>query len=994
MSDKTKYSPNILLKYSCIGIFLLCFSPLFAQMPLFFEQISIKEGLPHNAVYDIKQDHNGFMWFGTRQGLVRYDGYRFYNINHIVLDKDYLLTSINSIFIDSQQRLWVGTETQGVFVLEINKNKWHKIYLNAEVQFPEITTFFEDNQHNVWIGSIQSGCFLLSKDGVLIQHFQTAQGLGGNSVFDFSQDEQNKIWIAASGMGINCYNTQTQKIEHFIPANNSNKINTFRKVIHLNKDGILWIGAQTEGVFTFDTNTNTFQNVDNELFAKLKNTVIADIIEKENGELWFATDGNGLFAYYPTLEKIQHEIYNPRSNRSLNTNNLLRLFMDKNQNIWVATFNGGINIWKKHKTYFPTHQEWTNTDFTLSNQSILSICKTANQEVWVGTDGGGIDIWNITKQQWRHLSTPQFPSGKVVKTIFEDSKKNLWIGYFNMGLDKYNPATGQLQHFRRAENSNFNPNDDNVWSIAEDLNGNIWIGTLGGGLNCFHPANQTFNHFDLPSNSASLTTNDAIFSLLCVENTLWVGTKNSGIFIIDLNNNQVKHLVQTNATNSLAANDIRCIFKDSKGRIWVGTESGGLHQWLGNDTFRRIGTQEGLLSNVVMSIEEGNDHTLWCSSFQGLSHFNPENSVVINYDFHNAAYNNQFNHIASAKLDDGTLCFGGINGINIIQDKYLAQTLPLPKVMLSELKILNKSILANDKSGILHTDIAHTNAIILDYTQNLCTIDFSALDYTSPIDIRYAYQLEGLDKTWHYITAAEPSVTYNLSPGAYTFKVFVVNGSSNDMQNNITTLKINVTPPFWKTIWFNILVVCSLILIGIVLFNLYTQRQEERWNAKTIAQEKEILHLQNENLAKEIEGKTNELMSKALQMGHKNEMMQNIMEILKTLKTEQTETNLKKIRTLEKIVTAELQDEDNWQQLNVYFDKVNQNFTERLIKAFPNLTQNDLRLCILIKLNLSAKEMANLLNVSVPGIEKGKYRLKKRLNLSVEEDLNEFLRGY
>ena len=997
---------NVIHLVFCIKIIaFLCLSPhLCRSQPLYFDYLTIKEGLPHNTVYSIAQDNFGYIWLGTHNGLVRYDGYDFRSYQRVKNknSQELIIRSVHALLLDTKGKMWIGTDSDGLFTYDTHSGEWAKINDSQAIK-SRINTIFEDRKGNIWIATMGGGCFALDASNQIIQRFSVENGvLQNNNVFSFAQGNDNKIWIASAGQGLYYFDFIQEKFG--VVHNNlspNEDLNSFRKCLFYDKNNTLWIGTEGDGLYLYDTQNNNFTHYKKGASRNIPSNTISDICQMADGTFWLSSDGDGLMQCHPSSMTFSSENYQAELRNGLNTNNLLKIFADKDNNVWIATFNGGVNIWKKYKTHFPNLKEWSKHNIELSNRSVLGICESRNNQIWFATDGAGLNVWDKNKQNWQHFSATQgsnnnFPSGNVAKSIIKDSKGNLWVGYFGKGLDCYNPNTEKNQHFQKDINNIDALSGENVWSLAEDTNGNIWIGTLDGGLNQFDPLTGKFKRYLQNPNISSTIIENSVFAILPDESgNVWVGTQNNGLDYLDPRTGIFTHFQnEENNLESISGNDIRCIFKDHKKRLWIGTESGGLNQWLGNGKFKRFNTTNGLLNNAIMSINEDDNGILWLSSFQGISRFDVDKMHVFNYNFHVSERNNQFNQLSSIKMLDGTLCFGGINGVNFIHPNQILENTLIPNVYISDFKVFNHSIIPNDGTNILTQSLDETKEINLSYTQNLFSFEFSALEFTNPHELNYAYILEGFDKEWRYVNGDERSVSYSsLSHGVYTFKVKASN-SNGLWSDKITEIKIIIHPPFWKTIWFRLLIMLALVALAVWAFRIYTQRREEQWKAAIVEQEKEILRLQNEKLGAEIEGKTTELMSKALQMGHKNEVMQKLKDGFSELRKDQSDINLKKIKSLENIVNFELQDEDNWQQLNLYFDQVNHNFTEKLLKAFPHLTQNDLRVCILVKLNLSIKEMAALLNVSVQGIEKSKYRLKKRLNLNSEDDLTDFLRRF
>jgi ligand-binding sensor domain-containing protein len=968
-----------------------------------FDYLTIKEGLPHNTVNAIAQDNSGFMWLATQSGLLRYDAYSFQTFPKVKTRKGQELNirSAHALLYDSQERLWIGTEADGLLLHNVKTGEWSQV-IDFQTVNSRINAIFEGKNGSFWIATMGNGCFYLDQKLQIKQHLRNENGyFQNNNIFAFGQNQKDKIWIAGAGTGLYVYDmaaASMQQIHNQITLNED--LNAFRKCLFFDEKQQLWIGTEGDGLYILNTQNNIFQHYKKGTALAIPSNTISDIRAMPDGKIWLSSDGDGLLECDPNNMVFSSEKSTPTFYNTLNTNNLLKIFLDKNANVWLATYNGGINIFKRNKTHFSNLKEWSKQNIELANRSVLGLFASKNSaQLYCATDGGGLNIWQNNRQSWQTLQAKNnnlfFPSGNVPKAILEDSRSNLWVGYFNRGLDCYNSKTGKNKHFSKNVNDYNALSGENIWALCEDKNNDIWAATLDGGLNKISlSANKITRYLHDPYLPNSIAEN-SIFCVLSDENNkIWLGTQNSGLDFFDPVSEIFTHFKHSENPKSISANDIRCVYKDHENRLWIGTESGGLNLWLGDGNFQHFNTADGLLNNAIMNIIEDDNGMLWLSSFQGISRFNPYNFYVTNYDFHTPNLSNQFNQLSATKLPDGTLCFGGINGIHFIDPKQILNESKARKVEISVFKLFNHLIVPNDETNILSKSWIETKEIVLDYTQNSFEIEFSALAFCNQNELKYAYQLEGADKEWRYCDGNKHSAAYNnLSHGNYVFHVKTTN-NNGEWSEEIREIKIIIKPPFWKTFWFRLLVFLILATAAAWAFRLYTQHREAQLKAEIVTQEREILYLQNEKLVSDVRIKNTELMSKALQMAHKSEIMQKIKDGLSEFRKDQNETSLKKLRTLENIVNFELQDEDNWQQLNIYFNQINQNFTERLLKDFPNLTQNDIRVCILIKLNLSVKEMAILLNVSVPGIEKSKYRLKKRINLNIEDDLNDFLRKF
>lgn len=958
------------------------------------------------------------MWFGTQDGLVRFDGYecRVFKQN----ERDtagFQGKSIHCMLEDRQGNLWVGTRSDGINFRDIKTGQFKN--LKYESAFKNIAkswikTIFEDQNGRVWIGTINDGLLVFDPKTRSSKRFDNKNtALRDNSVSKVIQDENGTIWVATNGKGIYFFDEKQQNFQqiHADTEGGDTDFDSFRKTLFSDKKGNLWVGTEGSGLYRIQLATLQIKRFT--LKNGLASNNIMGIAMNKNGALLLATDGGGLNIFDPMTQIFSVFAYEKTPN-SLNTNALFDVLIDHDENVWLGTYNGGINVFKTHKTWFDTYTRTGNKSGELSHRSVLSLCKTSDGQIFVGTDGGGLNVLDKKNKTFSVISNNPTGYGNVVKTIYEDRQKRLWLGYFNDGLSLFDRKTNNFTHFRSNPNDPLSISGNNVWSIAEDENSNLWLGIIGGGLNFFDTQKKQFQRFRHAENDPLSISSDDVMSVFLDKNKqVWVGTNTEGLNLLEQQTGHFTHFKHLNNTStSISANDIISIFQDSKERLWIGTESGGLNLWLGNGQFEHFTTQNGLISNAIMGILEDKNGYLWLSTYKGISRFDVEKRAFLNFDFHRNPYftANQFNQAATLLDTEGSLYFGGINGLTLINPQNIPNSEEKPRIAFTDFKIFNKSVDAGalaDGRTILDKSLENATEIRLSYADNTFSFEFAALDFTDPFKSQYAYKMEGFDNDWRTTTGEQRLITYtNLDPATYIFRVKGTN--NNGIWSDEKIIKVIIAPPFWKTWWFKFLIFLGLTALGFLALRIYTTRREMALKQKVLESERSILTLTNENLAAEqsilqlqnekmsdeIQAKNTELMSKAVQTAHKNEILIGIKEQLETVRTATDLEKAKLLRGLNATLMTEIEGEKSWEQFSTYFDQVNQNFTAELLKKHPSLTQNDLRMCALTRLNMSNKEMAALLNVSIPGIEKSRYRLKKRLGLSVEEDLDGYLRAF
>jgi ligand-binding sensor domain-containing protein/DNA-binding CsgD family transcriptional regulator len=1030
-------------KYILLLFFLSLQTVFFAQNPYFFESITATNGLPHQTVYRVVQDKKGFIWFGTQRGLMRYDGYtcRLFGQTQVGTE-GFSGKPIHALMEDRQGNLWVGTHSGDVCKRDVLTGKFR--YLTDTTTFKalinkRIQAFFEDNNGRIWIGTLDDGLLIYDPKTNKTEHLNHANsGLSNNAVFAFAQDKTGRIWVATSGEGINYLdlNSKTFKQRYADIPN----FNGYQKTLLLDEKNNLWIGSDGTGLYRLNLTTDIITHFRAQNDGKSINSdAVMNLALNKNNELLIATDGGGLNVFNAELNTFKVYKNDNKNTGSLNTNALYDVCVDAANNVWVATFNGGVNVHKAHQMRFDFLTYTGNRANELNNRSVLGMSQTADGSIFIGTDGGGLNQFNRQTNSFSFIKNDNKIPNNVVKTIFEDKEKQLWLGYFNGGLARYNRQNGTFKHYQSNPNDPLSISNNSVWSIAVEVSGQLWIGTVGKGVNLFNPKTETFQHFNHQNNDPQSLSHDGIMVVYAdKKDRIWIGTEHSGLNLFNREKNNFTHFqYRKNDPLSINSDFIRSVFEDSKGRLWIGTEGGGLNLYLGDNKFKHFTTKNGLISDAIMGISEDAQGYLWLSAYEGIARFDTERDSFQNFKFNKTLDNrgNQFNQAAILRINNGELLFGGINGLNIINPELITPNLIKPRIVFTDFKVFDKSIINGELDGrtLFNGDINDAKTIHLSYKDNAFSIEFAALDFTESSRNQYAFKMDGFDKEWQYNSGEQRLVTYtNLDAGTYIFHVRGTN-NSGQWSDNEAVVTIVIAPPFWNTWWFKLLIFLSAIGLCIGVFRVYLMRREMELKQRVLESEQEILSLnnqqlaseqailnlknqqleseqsilnlknqqleseqeilslQNEKLTTEIDTKNNELLSKAVQMAHKNELLSGIKDDLETIKTANETERLKSLRTLTRTLESEIENKESWDQFLLYFNQTHQNFIHELQAKHPNLTQNDLRMCALTRLNMSNREMATLLNISITGIEKSRYRLKKRLDLTVEEDLSKYL---
>ncbi len=967
-----------------------------------FDYLTINEGLSNNTIYTILEDRDGFLWLGSRDGLNRFDGYECAIYKSSAQDSTSLSDNrIQCLYEDKKGNIWVGLRRGGINILQRKthtfvRNPFPKASLPFDLSKVTIQTIFEDSFGGIWIGTLGNGIIHTNSSLDKFEFFSTksknkTQILNSDLVFDFAEDAQHNIWIATQGTKIHCLQYQTKQINLFESDPSKNlDFSSYSKSLLYHK-GKVWIGTQGNGLYIYDTALKTFQH------HKLGNNLVTDIALDQQNQVWITTDGSGLFITDEEAQKFEYFDHTPTFKNSLNTNALYNIYTDTRNNTWIGTFNGGVNIYKPYKNNFLTFLHTSQDSFNPNFQSVLSFCENKqNSQIWIGTDGGGLLIFDKKTQTYSNFeSVVKFPKGvsnSVITAIYEDSKQNLWIGTFSNGLNRYQPSTGKIKNYQNLPNDTQSLAVNNVWDIVEDQDACIWIGTLGGGLDKYDPKNDAFMHY-VPHPQQPTSLSDVQVQVLMVDskNNLWIGTEYGGLNKLPPHRKAFKHWKkEENLHNGLQANSILSLLEDRKQRIWVGTEGGGLHLLSTDESsFKNYTTKDGLPSDVINALVQDPAGSIWISTNAGIALFDPEKEIFVNFNKEDGLQSGSFNPNAALLTQEGVLFFGGIQGFNVFMPSQIKENDRLPRAAFTDFRLFGQSIKNGKYQNRQLFDVALNDepTISLSYFDNVFTIEFTALEYTNPSKNKIAYRLVGFQEEWNYAKTTQRSATFtNLDAGTYTFEIKVGNALGK-WDENPKRLTIQIAPPFWQTYWFK-----GLIGIFILaLFGAYVRYQnwlkKEEYQKKLLLAEQTMLQQNNAHLEEEIKRQNAEIAASLLQFAHKNSLFEDLKKELEILiqSEKENKNTFAKIRQLSKKIDEEVKSESYWEQFHLNFDKIHQDFSKKLSQKHPELTPNDIRLCCFIRINMTNAEIAEIQNISIRGVEKSRYRLKKKLNLENEE---------
>lgn len=784
-----------------------------------FETLSVEDGLSQSNVQSILQDSRGFMWFGTEDGLNKYDGYSFTIYKHDPDDQKTISdNSILSIFEDSHKNLWIGT-ARGLNRFEPKSETFFR-YLNdpdspLSLSGSVVTAIVEDPEGDLWIGTDAGLNRLLNLEGSFkrIEHNpMNWDSLSSNQVTALAIDPKGGLWVGTSD-GLDFYDYVTNRVTRYHHDPMDALSLSSNKILSLLFDhyGLLWVGTEDEGINRFNAANQTFiryKNRPGNPYSLVSND-IRTIFEDSKDRLWVGTR-KALHLLQRNEDYFMHYLHDPKDPYSLSSDHILSLYEDRSGVFWIGTFSGGVNKYNQTSDRFMLYQYQPGVTNSLSDNMVNAIFEDQEGVVWIGTMDGGLNRMNSeTFTFTSYTNDPQDPTSlghNDVRAILQDRTGALWVGTYGGGLNLFNPETGQFKRFLHQDKNPLSLSDDRVISLLEDRRGNLWVGTYDG-LNIMDDrSGGVFRRFLSDPRYINTLRGNQVRAIFEDQNGyLWVGT-NNGITVIDPVNEKFRYYQNDQKNrNSLSSDRVLSFFETPDGIIWIGTMLGGLNRFdPATETFRHFTQKNGLPNDSVFGILSDHEGNLWLSTNFGLSRFNPQTETFRNYDVQDGLQGNEFNPGAYFKNKRGTLFFGGVKGFNFFTPRNLVDNPIAPPVVITAFKKFNHTEIK---------DLDENQEIVLTYHDNFISFEFSALDFSTPNKNQYAYKLEGFDRDWIYSGTRRYTSYTNLKGGEY---VFHVKGANKDgvWNETGTNIRIRIIPPIWERWWFIILMGLTSVSIA------------------------------------------------------------------------------------------------------------------------------------------------------------------------------------
>jgi signal transduction histidine kinase/ligand-binding sensor domain-containing protein len=812
------------------------------QKRLQFVTLTSDDGLSSSIVTGLLQDYEGLLWIGTPDGLNRYDGVNFVFYRNNPSDEGSLIDNVvTSLFEDSEKNLLVGTE-KGLSLYDRDKNNFRNFISDRTSPLYgldcSVLKICGDKPGNLWLATNIGLIYFDRKNNIIKQYTHDhlkKESLSDNNVESVITDTKGRLWITTH-KDIDIFNPENSSFIHMSDLTNGNPVvhgMVFRNIVE-DHDGNIWFGSRgglyrlsnfQEGEkpdmihYTHDSKNSNSLSID------MINSLFVDAA----GNVWIGTENGGLNLFNKQKNEFWHYRKDDFDPQSLNNESIEAICEDNAGNLWFGTYSGGVNIALKNRTAIAKYQNLPGAENSLSHNSVTCFMEDHRGRIWVGTDGGGLNLFDNLNNRFKRFNIYNSNlSSNSVLCVFEDSKKRIWLGTWSGGLVRFDPESGVF-HSYTTQNSKIP--DNNIFAIEEGFDDDLWLGSFEHGLIHFQVDKNKFTA--LTADNSKVGNQQVVKIVRFSNQRLLIGTPENFQIFTPADNNFVTFFSDRDKTGSLSYSRITDILVESDSSVWIGTPKGLNRYNPLTGSFIRYYDKDGLPDNFIKGLVTDSAGLLWVSTGRGVCRFDYRNGVKKNFTRADGFQSNEFLERSILKTRRGEIYLGSVNGFNIVDPEKIVENRTMPKILVIDFKIFNKSVQPGIKDSPLKRNITETREITLSHDNSVLTFSFAIMDFSAPGKNRYSYLMENFDKEWiHSGNKGEATYT-NLNPGTYVFRV---RGSNNDgVWNNAgTSIRLTILPPWWSTLWFRL----SAVLFFIVVFSAFFISRERRLNMRRVELEK------------------------------------------------------------------------------------------------------------------------------------------------------------
>ncbi|WP_346319170.1 two-component regulator propeller domain-containing protein [Chitinophaga sp. YIM B06452] len=783
-----------------------------SAQPIYFRHYEVGNGLSNNSVITALQDKDGFMWFGTPDGLNRFNGYDF----KVFRIGDHKPNSLHNnpifhLYEDVKGTLWVAT-LKGLFYFDTATASFTKL---PQSKGQLVRVIHGDAWNNIWFveGTV------LYKYKINTKRIDAYPAPRLQNITTLYRSADGTLWLGCANGVLAKYDRRNNDFIFYASAKVVRTANTIETICEDKENGSLLIGTSQTGLFRFNMLDQQWSSIPLSP-AKSASLFVRSLLKMNSTDYWVGTE-SGLYILNSRTGEIQHLCKVPHDQYSLTDNAIYSICKDKEGGIWVGTFFGGVNYYAHHpiafEKFFPT-----SASTSIEGNVIREMVQDQYGKIWVGSEDKGIAEFDPGKRTFvnynnENKKAPGLP-GNIHGLLADGSR--LYIGTFKDGMYVFDLEKKKIvQHYAAYTNNGLNSNYVNI--LYKTAAGAIIVCTSSG-VYSFDKTTGQFHYLqDL--------VRDEFYSAITQDSKgrIWLGTHANGIYYLDSGRQARKLTVQVNGDYPFDNNKILNFLEDADHHLWICTESGLFRMDLSNHAVKVYNTQSGMPGNIVYSTLQDEQRNIWASTSMGLAYIDLKTGKVKTFRQSDGLLSDQFNHRSAFKDNAGNMYFGCLKGLVRFNPQNLTTVDYVPPIYLAQLEVFNKDAAVNSRHLFYDYSFLHKNNIQLPYNNSTFSLDFVALSFTAPDNIRYAYRLDGIDESWNFTDKNKVIHFNNLSPGNYTIKIKSTN-SSGIWVSNETSFKIRITPPFWKTGWAYAVYVLIIIILVYFIAKYYSNRYKEK----------------------------------------------------------------------------------------------------------------------------------------------------------------------
>lgn len=806
-----------------------------------FNHLTVEEGLSQNAVTCIIQDKKGFMWIGTYSGLNKYDGIRVTTYLPDADDSSAICNgAIRCLYADDENNLWAGT-AGGMFKIELSTGRitnYRVDSLTSNGLSNEIVNCIEEFEPGLLYIGTNDGLNIFDKAS---GEFTVYRKIGKNRLPFLSdrikqmvRDDKGYIWFSHYNAGITRYHPVNKHTEYYSNKEGHRLINSNTvRSIYLDKKGFLWVSCWNTGGNIIDIKSGKIYSSKDSLHVyKALNhmALVSQFCEDNKGNIWWATAEKGLACISSDYNIINYFESNPDDRESMNDNTVFSVFQDKSGLLWAGTWQGGVNTLNLNSLLLGYYKHESNNANSLTDNTVYTFAQKSENEIYIG-HASGVDVFNVKTKSFSKFPINEkdpesLRKNSIVTGIYSDPKDNsVWFSTSGGYPYRYFTTTKRYKNYiSKGDSTSFGHHTS--YSIQRDKAGKLWIASSAQGLYLFNDEKGNFTAYKSVKGDVSTLSSDNLSRIIPkADGNFWVITTDAGINLFNtVTGKSIQYLKNKSGKSVLKDGSISASYLSKAGQLWLGTSDGLAifdDKTEALETFKNI---DKIFQSDIQGITEDKHGVIWAATDKGLIQFNYRNKSFKVYRISNGLQGKEFSTNAAITLSNGMLVFGGNNGFNAFYPGDLNYVSAAPEVVFTDFSVLNRSC-------TLDNEITYTDEVTLSYRDYFFSFDFAALDFTNASQNNYEYKLEGFNENWVSIGNKHQVTFTNLDAGKYTLLVRACN-SDGIWCKEPASIKLVITPPFWKTKWFYTMCVLS----GVLIVYLYI-----RWREKKLIKEKTFL---------------------------------------------------------------------------------------------------------------------------------------------------------